>query len=379
MISRRTLTAGLALLPATAPSALASDYLGAIRRTMAALPSGPVLLPSYIVNTGAAATDFDLTQANAAYVYDNALAGLALLAGGEPTAACRIGAALEIAQTHDRFWTDGRLRNAYQAGAMTTPARLPGWWDRQASQWREDPYQAGTATGPLAWAMLLWIALGQTAPAQRAADWIIANLSAPQGFYGGFYGFEPHPLKQLWQSTEQNIDVYAAFAKLRLPAAASAKTFVVSRCRTGVFEAGLTPGGAANPLLAADAGIWPYLAGIGTAASALAAIQKLQHGNGIGFSAASHGIWLEGTAFAALALHRAQHPLATNFTSTIAANTAPNGYVYATAAPTLATGLTTGPSLIPGQPETKFSYFRRPCLSATAWATLAQLGIDALR
>ena len=272
---------------------------------MALLPAGPVLLNSYVVQTGPDQADFDLTQANAAYVYDNALAGLALLATDHRAEAQRIGDALAIAQDHDRFWHDGRLRNAYQAGAMSTPAKLPGWWDSKADHWAEDPYQVGTQTGPLAWAMLLWAALGMNAPANRAANWLDDQLRTTSGYYGGFYGFEPHPQKLTWQSTEQNTDLVAAFSKLgRAEDAAHAAGFVHSMfdAGTGLFDTGLSPTGARNIMLAADAGTWPFLAGLGSAASAKAAITLLQHGPGIGFSQASGGIWLEGTAFAALAL-----------------------------------------------------------------------------
>ena len=135
---------------------------------MAELPRWAVLLNSYLVEVGPGRADFDLTQANAAYVYDNALAGLLLLAAGHGDDAARIGQALAMAQAHDRFWKDGRLRNAYQAGAMTAPAKLPGWWDEKAGRWDEDPYQVGSQTGPVAWAMLLWAALGMRAPAEAA-------------------------------------------------------------------------------------------------------------------------------------------------------------------------------------------------------------------
>jgi hypothetical protein len=343
---------------------------------MADAPAGPALLNSFIVTAGPAATDFDMTQANAAYVYDNALAGLALFAAGDRGNAARIGAALEIAQNHDRFYKDGRLRNAYQAGTMTTPAKLPGWWNPKTQSWNEDPYQAGSQTGPIAWAMLLWIALGQTDAANRAADWLDDQLRASTGYYGGFYGFEPNPLKLTWQSTEQNTDVYVACAKLaRMEDAAHAKTFVTSMfdsART-LFNAGTGPDGAKNSLLAADAGTWPFLAGLGTPTSALAAINALRHGPGIGFSAASTGIWLEGTAFATLALERQHKPLAETFAATIAANTGPTGYVYASVADTLSTGLTVGPSLQPGTAPQKFNYYRRPALAPTAWAALAAL------
>ncbi len=361
---------------------LATTCVTAILGQLAALPDGPALLNSYLVNTGPDATNFDLTQANAAYVYDNALAGLLLLASGHQPAAQRIGTALALAQSHDRFYSDGRLRNAYQAGAMATPAKLPGWWETTAGHWVEDPYQAGSQTGPIAWAMLLWAALGMKSPADDAADFLDDRLRAPTGYYGGFYGFEPHPLKLLWQSTEQNTDLYTAFTKLtRTEDAAHAKAFVAAMLdqnSSPIFAAGATPDGATNHLAAADASIWPYLAGLGTPASALAAIKALQRGPGVGFSDASQSIWLEGTAFAALALQQMQNPLAATFTATLAQNISPEGYVYATIAPQLSTGLTTGPSLqknLPGQP---FNYFRRPALSATAWAGLAALGVNPL-
>jgi hypothetical protein len=104
----------------------------------------------------------------------------------------------------------------------------------------------------------------------------------------------------------------------------------------------------------------------------------LRRGNGIGFAAASQSIWLEGTAFAALALRRMGNKLADDFMATLAANLAPQGYVYATVAPMLSTGLTVGPALKPGMPELAFNYYRRPSLSATAWAGLAALGVNPL-
>ncbi len=152
------------------------------------------------------------------------------------------------------------------------------------------------------------------------------------------------------------------------------------RLRKGdLFGAGRSPAGAANPLLAADAGIWPYLAGLAPAATAQAAISALRRGGGIGFSAASDGTWLEGTAFAALALRRAGDAAgAAGLLRTVAAQVAPAGYVYATVAPMLATGLTVGPALVAGQAELPFNYFRRPSLSATAWTALAGLNANPL-
>ena len=71
-------------------------------------------------------------------------------------------------------------------------------------------------------------------------------------------------------------------------------------------------------------------------------------------------------------------PEAATFLATIAQNISPEGYIYATVAPMLSTGLTVGPSLQKGVPEQAFNYFRRPSLSATAWAGLAALGVNPL-
>jgi hypothetical protein len=263
---------------------------------------------------------------------------------------------------------------------MSAPTKLPGWWSTKANAWQEDPYQAGSQTGPLAWAMLLWAALGYTAPANRAADWLNAQLRAPHGYYGGFYGFEPNPQKLTWQSTEQNTDLFVAFTKLgRIADAAHAGNFVRAMLnpQTSLFNAGTAPNGASNPLLAADAGTWPYLAGLGSAESASTAIAALRHGAGIGFSTASATIWPEGTAFAALALQTQKNPESAAFLSTIERQISPSGYIYAATTDSLSTGLTVGPPP-PGQPPIAFNYYRRPALAPTAWAALSAMGHNPL-
>ena len=66
----------------------------------------------------------------AAYLYDNAVAAIALVGCGEQDKAHRIGAAILWAIDNDRTWHDGRLRNAYAAGVVANgPVKLPGWWD----------------------------------------------------------------------------------------------------------------------------------------------------------------------------------------------------------------------------------------------------------
>lgn len=374
----------MACMPAAAFAAqtsLAGRCKNAIQMAMAQLPPGPILLNSFVVDTGPNKSDFDITQANAAYVYDNALAGLALLASGDRAGAARIGRALELAQQQDRYWKDGRLRNSYQAGPMSDPAKLPGWWDETAKTWREDPYQVGSETGPVAWAMLLWTKLGQTDAANRAGNWLDDKLRAAKGYYGGFYGFEPNPMKLTWQSTEQNTDLFVAFRNLaRHDDQNHAGQFVTGMFdkSRGLFNAGEAPNGDANTLLAADAGIWPFLAGLGSAASARSAITSLRRGPGIGFSAASGGTWLEGTAFASLAMQKLDTKTSHGLMTTVDQNIAPVGYVYATVQSELATGLTVGPALQPNKPEQPFNYYRRPALAPTAWAILASLAVNPL-
>src|SRR3984893_3144952 len=73
--------------------------------------------------------------ASSAFVYDNALAVIALTACGNVTHATVIGNALSLAVRKDRTFNDGRVRNAYRAGpAGNGPPALPGWWnDEQKS------------------------------------------------------------------------------------------------------------------------------------------------------------------------------------------------------------------------------------------------------
>ncbi len=361
------------------------------RRPRRTIPPGPALLASYPDRTANAAFErFAPANDPAAYTYDNALAGLALLAGGHALHASRIADALELAQAHDPNYSDGRLRNAYRAGPVAIPVALPGWWDAQANHWAEDPYQVGSETGPIAWTILLWTALRDAGvnsdrydeAAAKAADWIITNCQGASGFTGGVFGFPPQQEPLPWVSTEQNTDCAVAFARLRRHAAAAhAADFVRSMqdAATGLYGAGLTPAGTRNGLIAADANLWPYLAGMGDAKVIAPLLTTLgwprSHPTGIGFSAASAGIWTEGTGFAALALARAgQTAAAARFFATLRHKPAPDGCLFTTPSTTLATGLTIGP----GEHAEAFAYYHVPALAPTAWAALASLGVNPL-
>ncbi len=125
--------------------------------------SGPVFLTSFpTVEEG------PLHQA--AFLYDNAVAAIALIGCGQRDKAARIGDAILTALEHDRFWHDGRLRNGYLAGPVEDdPVKLAGWWDPTQNRWLEDRYQAGSDTGNLAWAMLALLALDETRASSAAS------------------------------------------------------------------------------------------------------------------------------------------------------------------------------------------------------------------
>jgi hypothetical protein len=378
--------AGAAEGPPAWPT-LAQDALAPIRGALAAT-EGPVLLKSFTTERH---EDFDRVHAEVAFTYDNALAGLALLAGAERALAARIAEALRLAQEQDRHWRDGRIRNAYPAGRVFPEAprsmRPPGWWDAARGQWLEDGYQAGSAAGPVAFAVLLWTALGDPPfrrAAERAADWL-EGLRGPAGYRGGTIGHEPAPDALPWVSTEQNLDLAVAFGRLgRAEAAAHAAGFVRSMWRKpeGRFAMGLTPDGSVNAGSALDANLWPPLAWPGHGLEAALDWVLARHGlpagappeemDGLDFNDDRDGIWLEGTAQAALLLRRlGREALAERFAATLARHRRPDGWIAAASLPWLTTGLGTG--LRPGAAD--FLYPARGHLAANAWAALA--GLDA--
>ncbi len=374
---------------AEACAGMATPDWAALLVGLAADLHGPGLIKSFITRAPGddGAVAFDRTHGNCAFVYDNAVAGLGLLACGRGDLAVRIGAALREAQIRDRFFKDGRLRNGYAAGPMPADGAypLPGWWDGDARAWREDAYHAGTATGVLAWAMLLWCALaragfgqGFTDAAVRAGDFIARELTAPVGFYGGFWGFEPAPQKLTWVSTEHAADLAAVFARLGQTARATHAYKLLDAVwlsGPGRFCSGLKPDGGLNDHLAVDANLWPALLPDADAAwgRGLAAVLS-QCGvagpgglAGVDFNSDRDGIWLEGTAMAALALGRAGDcAVRARFLATLAAHTT-RGRITATNVPMLSTGLATG--LTPDTPD--FVYYQRPHLAPLAWAVLA--------
>ena len=325
-----------------------------------------------------------------AFVYDNALAAIALVACGDVNSATIIGNALSLAARNDRTFRDGRVRNAYRPGPVGKgPPALPGWWDANQKIWAEDAAQDGSSTGNVAWAALALLTLHQATKqesfltdAGRLIDWVIANVSTGSGFRGGFHGYDPQQVRLTWISTEHNVDVYAAAAWLfRLTserkyadAASEARQFLGRACEGDPFLLGTKPDGSlADPsMLALDVQLWPWMAIPDAPAQWRSALNfaatHLAVKDGFDFNGDRDGLWVEGTAQASLAYRIAGDPRrSAQLLATLEADRTPSGFLNATRGARVSTGL----SIDPTATEADFFYFRRPHLGATAWATLA--------
>jgi hypothetical protein len=330
--------------------------------------------------------------ASTAFVYDNALAAIALVACGNVASAITIGNALSLAARNDRTFKDGRIRNAYRPGPVSEgPPALPGWWDDKQKFWAEDAAQDGTSTGNVAWAALALLTLHQAtkqasylADAQHLIDWVIANVSTGSGFRGGFDGYDPQQVKLTWISTEHNVDVYAAATWLsRLTgerkyadAASQARQFLERAFAVDHFLLGTKPDGSlADPsMLALDVQLWPWMAIPDAPTQWQSALNfaatHLAVKDGFDFNGDRDGLWVEGTAQASLAYRIAGGPhRSAQLLATLEADRTPSGFLNATRGARVSTGLSINPT--PTAKEADFFYFRRPHLGATAWATLA--------
>jgi len=333
--------------------------------------------------------------ATTAFTYDNALAAIALVACGDAADARSIGNALVSATLHDRTFGDGRVRNAYRAGAVGEGAPLlPGWWDERNKLWAEDPAQDGTSTGNVAWAALALLTLHQAtqdprylASARRLVDWVIANAAGDGGFCGGFHGYDPQQVRLRWMSTEHNVDVVAAASWLfRLThepryseAVKRARRLLDRSFRGNHFLLGTKPDGSLSDsgLLALDVQLWPWMAAADSPAEwrkALGFAEKhLAVDGGFDFNGDRDGVWVEGTAQAAMAYRMAGDPAAhARLLAGLKADRTESGLLNATRVPRVTTGLSIDPTGASTTPD--FFYYKRPHLGATAWAVLAETG-----
>lgn len=126
--------------------------------------------------------------------------------------------------------------------------------------------------------------------------------------------------------------------------------------------------------LALDTQLWPHL--LADAAPAwspsLACVERhFAVAGGYDFDNDRDGLWVEGTAQAALTFQATGQPArAEALLNGLRMQRAADGWLYATPASRLTTGLTIGPD----SQTPDFFYFNRPHLGATAWTALAALG-----
>lgn len=324
----------------------------------------------------------------AAFSYDNALAVIALLACERQHEALRVGEALRLVAMKD-----SRLRNTYRAGIVADKPLPNGWWDAKQNRWVEDGYQMGTATGNVAWAGLAMLALYDAThekkwrdAAAKLAQWVIDNTRDTRGaggFSGGVIGFDAQPQKLTWKSSEHNIDLVALFdglARAGAPGdwkqqAQRARRFVQAQwdAASGHLWVGTLPDGVTRnrDTSGLDAQLWANLLPDAPHEwrRALAYAER-EHAvpGGFDFNTDRDGLWLEGTAQAALVYRMlGRENDANELLATIAQQFGAGGYVYATREPRITTGLAIGAD----SASADFYYYRRPHLAATAWAALA--------
>jgi hypothetical protein len=343
----------------------------------------------------------EIHQAAVAYTYDQALTIMAFLAEKDVERARRIADAMVFAQALDRTYHDGRLRNANAAGPVEAkPVKLPGYWDNAQQTWIEDSYQDGSATGNNAWAGLALLKIAAATndvkyaeAARRIGKFLIDVVKPNGGFRGGFEGFDDHPETLSWKSTEHNIDTAAflrALAK-RYPnqgfieGANAASKFVDSmwdgdHYLTGTLPDGQTPNRTFSSLDAQTFAILYNPSALARGRQSLAYLERL-HGvpGGFDYSDAKSGIWLEGTAQAALAYDILAEPNKTKPLLDSLHRLSKNGELNAVAgingAPVteLHTGLRQG-----NGSGLNWSYFPYPAVAPVAWLILADEKINPL-
>ena len=378
-------------------------YIDDIRYEFEKGNMSPMFLQSY---ESAKPGSDDAVINNFAYLYDNAITAMALSYSGRHERARQIADAIVYAYEHDRFFTDGRMRNAYSAGNPASfPgwyskngkafARMPGFYDLKSKNWYEDYYAVSTSAGNMAWAILALCEVGKHAPepeayirtAKGAGDFVLTLKSPSGGFTGGYEGWEGSQVKPGYKSTEHNIDLIAAFYKLAgltgekkyADASEHAKAFVMTMydSEKGCFYTGTKEDGVSvnEDVLPLDCNTWAILAlkdGFKDGAKVLSFIEEnMAAGSGYDFNEDRDGVWFEGTSQAALAYRQVGGDA--KYRDILAyLNKSANADGSITAADR--DGVTTG-FLVSGT-DIPWKYGKRVHIGAAAWLAFAQLGIN---
>ncbi len=350
-----------------------------------------------------------------AYLYDNAMAAAVLSRVGAQEHAEKIADAIVFAQTHDRTFEDGRLRNTYNSGdpeaysgrsisGKKVSISIPGFWAN--GHWQEDIYTVSTSTGNMAWTIIALCAVSENASpekkaeyigaAVRAADFVLTLRSDNGGFTAGYDGWDDAQTKATYQSTEHNIDLYCAFSAVAdavsesMPekaaqyndAAEYAKAFVMSmydpelHCfYTGTEDDGVTVSDGVIPLDTNSLSILAFGDEIEDKDGVFAFIEdRIAVGDGYDFSAGDlDGIWNEGTAQMAVCyLLEDDTAKYDSIMNCLKGQILKDGSITAADKDGLSTGF-----ILYGS-DILWVYNNEQSIGATCWLAFAQLKIDPL-
>ena len=355
-------------------------------------------------------TDQRKQASDYAYLYDNAVAAVLLASVGAQKHAEIIMDAIVFAQTHDRTFRDGRLRNTYISGdpqsdsgrsiaAGKVTIRVPGFW--QNGRWQEDEYTVSTSTGNMAWTILALCATARNADeekkaeylgaAMRAAEFVLSLKSENGGFTAGYEGWDEAQTKMTYQSTEHNIDLYCAFSALAKTiaetdpenaaifraAADYAKDFVFSmydhqaHCfYTGTERNGKTVSDSVIPLDTNSLAVLAMGEELKSPDLTLAFVEeRMAVDRGYDFSAGDlDGIWNEGTAQMAVCYSLlGNHERYEELMSYLRTQTSADGSIPAADRDGVSTGF-----VIAGS-DSVWEYNNELSIGATSWLAFAQL------
>ncbi len=376
----------------------------------------PRFITSY--ETTLAGMKVDTVMRNVAFTYDNAVSLIAYLSAGDYKRAKLIADALVFAQSEDRTFADGRVRNAYKASEIELfsgwepngkeiSVGMPGYACKKDDNsgnygWCEDEFQVSTHTGNVAWTMLALLSYYEMRGGEKYLNtvkqlgkWVIKNCKnnkSPKGYTGGYEGWERSSRnkegqkKLTYKSTEHNIDLYSAFSRLYEithdekwnNSAEIAKKFVIAmwddeqgKFWTGTKEDGMSIN---KDVIPVDIQAWSILA-LGDDWEPYKRALSYAESNhfllgGFDFNEKPDGIWYEGTAQMAVAYHvTGQEEKWKKTLRVIEEIQLKSGAILATNA----NQLTTGFYLSDGS---EWLYYRRPHLGATAWYILARNGTN---
>jgi len=358
---------------------------------------------------------FDTVLRNMSYTYDNCMTLLSFIAVGNQQRAKLIADALVYAQNNDRYYTDGRIRNAYQAGELYLPPgwipngkvntiRMPGFWDSNYYNWFEDQFSISTDSGNVAWTMIALLSYYNyyggneyIEAAIKLGDWMDATMKDTRGaggYMGSYEGWEPNAVIRTYKSTEHNLDLYVVFKRLYNITGESkwntraqhARTFTLAMWDDvdGKFWAGTEEDGVtlATDVIPTDAQPWTLLAFLDLDSNYWRGLTFNENNSqypgswGYDFNCnmapwdTTHpdGIWYEGTGQMATAyMFIGENATASNVLNEIVRGRASSGAMYAVG-PEGVESLSTGFWLQDGE----WRYYRREHVGATGWAVMAE-------